>query len=919
METKRLAAGTPVEETLNVLQKRLVQAEEGASKLSKHLSKYGFKSSESDENEAARPVKTRLSHTSKSDKVKESMQKSFQDMEYRVSKMENTLSSLKTGINGLEEEGFISKEKYDKEIIELRNKYIKEVKKFEEKLQRANTESDEWKRRNKEVHNELEHLMKSMGENQALMAEKDMAIGNLEEKVDKIASQKDDVEAQLQREVTLRQSLEDAHDALLARCRDMELVVVNGRGQVNELVDNYDCAKHEAVATREAFDNEHELRIQLEARVTQQEQDISMTKQKLKQFLEDKKHMESELSKIKRENKSIRQQIELKTAAHDELKRSYDSLMKDSQKLHEALKIAATDNKALIAQHKESAQREKDRISQQQQIQDKLLDNAKEAVLQELEREKAAVRRIENENTELKAELKNQQSLLAGKEKRIIEFEQKYDIEKDQLSSLVETLRKDKEIIVVQKNDKIFQLQGIIEKIKKENMDYQIKIRTIKEEAERLDRAVRDSRQELEEVKNRLNLAEKNQLSQKQIESAFGEIVESKHKLAYDNGLLQSKVNQLGIELKNFEDTRMDYDKLKRKHEDLTRQHESALHDLQQLKSELSRKSIELQRFKDVVDRNENDTKTIVRAREEALREMKFLSAQNKSREENLMAKISSTESKLKMVEEDNGRLAKSFEAVMSSHSKMEATLEDLQVLLGKKDNEILTLTQERAASQRIVSELQAEMDILQKKIFSLEDVDSEELLATKEAKKAAEERLEQFSDQVRRLEKENCLLKENIEQLKLDIKKKVKQMEEDAREWEVREKELDAKSHRDKEDVVMDYQKQIEKLRDQVRNAQKKISTADEEDAAMKRKLKKLKDECSVLRKEIESCRTDSDSKSRKISDMAVTIEELKFELESAAYKQTKADISTRQFEDEIEKEKFTRMEAESKFMSKK
>ena len=66
METKRLAAGTPVEETLNVLQKRLVQAEEGASKLSKHLSKYGFKSSESDENEAARPVKTRLSHTSKS-------------------------------------------------------------------------------------------------------------------------------------------------------------------------------------------------------------------------------------------------------------------------------------------------------------------------------------------------------------------------------------------------------------------------------------------------------------------------------------------------------------------------------------------------------------------------------------------------------------------------------------------------------------------------------------------------------------------------------------------------------------------------------------------------------------------------------------------------------------------------------------
>ena len=54
----------------------------------------------------------------------------------------------------------------------------------------------------------------------------------------------------------------------------MELVVDSERGQVSELVDNYDSAKHEAVATREAFDNEHELRIQLEAHVSQQEQDI---------------------------------------------------------------------------------------------------------------------------------------------------------------------------------------------------------------------------------------------------------------------------------------------------------------------------------------------------------------------------------------------------------------------------------------------------------------------------------------------------------------------------------------------------------------------------------------------------------------------------------------------------------------------
>ena len=82
------------------------------------------------------------------------------------------------------------------------------------------------------------------------------------------------MELQLEREVALRQSLEDAHDALLMRVRDMETIVDSGRGQINDLVSNWDNAKQEAVATKEAFENEHELRVQLEGLVSQQEQDI---------------------------------------------------------------------------------------------------------------------------------------------------------------------------------------------------------------------------------------------------------------------------------------------------------------------------------------------------------------------------------------------------------------------------------------------------------------------------------------------------------------------------------------------------------------------------------------------------------------------------------------------------------------------
>lgn len=69
MATNRLAAGTPVEETLDVLQQRLNQAEIGASKLTKHLHKYGYKSTTNDGESKPRIKKSeRTSEASKTGK-----------------------------------------------------------------------------------------------------------------------------------------------------------------------------------------------------------------------------------------------------------------------------------------------------------------------------------------------------------------------------------------------------------------------------------------------------------------------------------------------------------------------------------------------------------------------------------------------------------------------------------------------------------------------------------------------------------------------------------------------------------------------------------------------------------------------------------------------------------------------------------
>ena len=76
---------------------------------------------------------------------------------------------------------------------------------------------------------------------------------------------------------------------------------------------------------------------------------------------------------------------------------SLQGLSAENNKLQEALKMAVTDNKALISQQKEAIARERERLSSKIDEQDKILKNAKDAMLKELEHEKSSIRQLEKE------------------------------------------------------------------------------------------------------------------------------------------------------------------------------------------------------------------------------------------------------------------------------------------------------------------------------------------------------------------------------------------------------------------------------------------------------------------------------------------------------------------------------------------
>ncbi|XP_065060919.1 coiled-coil domain-containing protein 150-like isoform X1 [Rhopilema esculentum] len=918
---KRIGAETPVEDTLENLQKRLTEAEKGATLLNKHLKKYGYKAQGSvkekelaqKESDVAKAAKTGR----KKAKEKLQLQKSFEEMTTRVCRMENALQSLKVGMHGIQDKASERKGQTVGDVMDQEGEYQNEIKKLEGKLEAANQEAEALRKRDKDIQKELEHLINDMKDTQDILVERDGKIADLEGLVEKVSNQKKETDVQLEREIALRQSLEDAHEALLQRIHDMETIVDSERGQVTDLVNSWDNAKKEAVATKEAFANEHELRVQLEGLLSQQEEDFGAVNGKFKQVLEEKKILENDMSQIKREGKSLRQQNEVLSKERGQLLKTNESLSRDCQKLQEALRIAATDNKALISQHKDVLQREKDRINTKVAMQDKLLDNAKDAIMKELEREKAAVRNTEMENVELKASLKSKDLNLAEKVQLLAAVEKKYKTELDQVRSLLEASRNDKEIALQQKNEKILELQRLFDDSKKENMEYQFTMKEMKTEIERLQRSLKSNKTELEHAKNRLNTADQNSLSQKQIEEAFSEIMQAKSKLAYENGLLQSKVEQLNFDLNGNAGIKRDYEILKEEKRVLRSNFEILSKEMQNLNVQSGKKDAEIRRLQEVIKKKGADLETAVSTREKSLKEAENFLSRKDSTIEKYSEKISNLENQLELCNADNKKLVDSFEAMMLSHSKMQANMEDLQITLGKKDSEIQNLVQERNSTQKTIADLQTELDNLQNKITSLEDVDSDELSNAKRAKKAAEDNCNELLLVQKKLQRQNDMLKDEVEKLKADIRRKVKQMEDDASEREGKEQDIMTKNSKEKEEIQSDYRRHLEKLKSQLRSKERELASADEEISAMKRRLKKQKDDFQRQRKDLENLKLKNQEQVDEIQSLVSQIDELRNDIQSAVFFQTQADMSSRQYENAIEKEKMIRMEAESRCMT--
>ncbi|ELV11064.1 Coiled-coil domain-containing protein 150, partial [Tupaia chinensis] len=348
-----------------------------------------------------------------------------------------------------------------------------------------------------------------------------------------------------------------------------------------------------------------------------------------------------------------------------------EQLTRKCSELSTMLQTASVENARIIADHQAILQVEQKMMTQTFQEQNLLLDAAHASITSEL-------KTVQNEKNQLQIYLDN--LILEHNQctQKAQDAEKRATVQKELLESTIARLRGELETSMQEKKSLLEEkerFQREVNKTEKEiaqekcNLEKELaknkvdinalthNLQTLKEENKHL--ANHMASLELQQV-----TSDYHGIAQQKVEKVLGKITESKNKLAYEKGKLQTKVKQLEEQLHSFTETRLQNDHLRKLNKAL---------------------------------------------------EAKY-------------AQVGNFQRQLAEAKEDNCKVTIMLENVLASHSKMQGALEKVQIELGRRDSEIAGLKKERSLNQQRVQKLEAEVDQWQAKMLVVDAQHSSEM-----------------------------------------------------------------------------------------------------------------------------------------------------------------------------------------------
>eukprot|EP00079_Xenopus_tropicalis_P036128 XP_017949899.1 PREDICTED: coiled-coil domain-containing protein 150 isoform X4 [Xenopus tropicalis] len=717
-------------ETFSVLQQRMCVAEEQTEALISDLRALGVSSERFESKDFANqkpahimrpvsPLKARLAFTGDND----TLWKNCENLVNRMCHIESVMQTLKLSVFRMQTELKLNPKhtaELEQRLNEVQEEHSEEIRDAQLEIMRLRQRlSSETEKRERE---EAAKERLSAALEIATATKTDVSIAAEEMKATKLRMNQRlrELQEQLSEEIALRSILEEEQAVMLKNVHDMKQVVEDERAQVQELQQDCQKLRSDGQEVKQRLYQQEEKIVKLEQLKMQLQEDLEKRDSVISQLLEEVKNnqkccdaQQAELAVIKADSVALREAAEKVQSLNQQLEIQCSELTA-------AMQTLTTENIQLQDKHEQEIKTQKETMTLKMQEQKVLLTAAKKAL-------KAEVRELQNHRTQLERELEVLRADHSACQKKAIHAEQKTATQRELQESTIACLRGDldsalKEKISLENERDSLQakLGKALNEFKEKKQNLEVELAEKKLELESVQTTLLSQEQENRKLLDRTATLEQTQNAQSQVEVLIHELMDSKNKLAYEKGKLQSTVTQLKSELQSICDAQSENSQLCKLNTALETKYTQVNRDLGSCRIQLQRMESKLKQTQSFLLRKENDFKLAVKAKDEALKEEKKLRTLLEAAEEREKQNRISMQ-QICDIREERNRISSTLEKVLSSHTQLQQDLEKLQTELGRKDCEIAGLLKDRTQSQKEIQRLQAELSECQTRLLSID------------------------------------------------------------------------------------------------------------------------------------------------------------------------------------------------------
>ncbi|XP_071761246.2 coiled-coil domain-containing protein 150 [Centroberyx gerrardi] len=833
-----LSVGATAPEALSLLHQRLLVAEEQAEALIRDMGSLGVSRDQllqpvEKRDPTRRPVSPLKMRRALGGEAggESTLWRQCDSLVSRVCRMESLLQTLKLTTFRLETERELDPPhtaRLEQQLAALQQESEeehrasrREVMKLRDQLHRACQERDE-------ARTELQRLGEALEE--ATAAKMDVALAAEELKIVKVQMSEKLMEMKEQMSQESARSFEamKSHSELLQRVEEMETVVEMERRQA-QLVQS-DCrALHSEVQTgRQRLEEEQDKARRLLERCQQLKEQTEVKDSLVSELKAELKSVRLALQKQQTENsKLLKEGGELRAAA-DKVQALNNQLESQCSQLSSALRSLTVENAKQQSEHQTSLKAERSRVVKQLQEQDLLLEAARRSIQAELQAALSDKVGLQMELEKLKAE--HAQLLQSSSIAQETAVTQKELLERtiERLRGELSTAKTEEEAARRDRQGSKNELCLVVTKLEGERSALEIQLSEAKREAGCLSSALQRQEEENRRLMGKMVTIEQQQHAGQQVDQMLKELTDSKNKLAYEKGKLQTRVDELQEELKALKET--EAPGLSQHKKDKLSELEAwqgvcgpgasvVSQTLENILASHSRLQLNSQSLQQELGGREQQLATLKKDRLRAQREIR----KHQTEVDKLQELLTSTHSKnnksldslrkaLDTAKVDNKRLAKSLEQAALTNSSLQTKLEqdrdqhqvtitlrdeelhDAQTQIGYLSKELDSLKHQTSKDDKSsMRALHREISELRQSLEGSSARSGDLSRANWELRQRVSELERLVSNQKTRIREQRSQLKQQLEiRDTLDNSQKVKRLEENIR--KLQEKEADSK-----------------------------------------------------------------------------------------------------------------------------